>query len=643
MDEKSKIIDRAQKLVQKGYLDKAITEYRRVIEKDPKDATIRLRIGDLYVKLNKRDEAIKEYGEVAKIHAQKGFYLKAIAVYKQILKLDEGLIDIHFKLAELYVKQRLAADAIAEYGILVNYFDKKGKYDDAIDILKRMIETDPQNIGVRLKLADYYRKRGSAAAAIGEYVVAFDGLLKEGKLDSAEKLYQGLYLDSRKDIRIIEGFVELYKRKGDNNQIVKYYKELADLYKEKGDFEKQKWVYEQILTIFPNDSEAVEILGKRVPAEVSGARRAPSIAVSDGKTPQESLISWPEVTIDLSAETKKIKEHIAIQTEEEPLIPWKEMIEIIQEPKPSEKAMLAEEKKSDEEPPPVETPELIIPEPKTEEEKIEEVSLTSEVEVEKPAPVEETLVETIEEKFIPEESPLSLEEQVTPEPGKTVEQPTETHEIEDLGIKEFLPEGARIVKEIEVPLEEGYIDLSTELGLDDVLDSLTESWASGVQGKETFTEFKQGVEKQLSREDTETHYNLGIAYMEMELYDDAMREFKIAMKDPVFELDCYNRLGLSFMAKGNYDEAISSFLRGLKISRLADEERKGLMYELGLAYEAAAKSDDALGIYKSIYEMDKAFREVSSKVNGLTKKLRKDTKKVETIPLKDNILEVEIL
>lgn len=629
MDEKSKIIDRAQKLVQKGYLDKAITEYRRVIEKDPKDATIRLRIGDLYVKINKRDEAIKEYGEVAKIHAQKGFYLKAIAVYKQILKLDEGLIEIHFKLADLYVKQRLAADAIAEYGILVNYFDKKGKYDDAIDILKKMIATDPQNIGVRLKLADYYRKRGSAAAAIGEYIVAFDGLLKEGKLDSAEKLYQGLYLDSRKDIRIIEGFVELYKRKGDNNQTVKYYKELADLYKEKGDFEKQKWVYEQILAIFPNDSEAVEILGKRVPAEVSGARRAPSIAVSDGKTPQESLISWPEVTIDLSAETKKIKEHIVIQTEEEPLIPWKEMIEIIQEPKPSE----------DEGLPPIEMPELTIHEPKLD----EEVSLTSEVGVEKPAPVEETLVETIEEKFIPEESPLSLKEQVTPKAGKTVEQLTETHGIEDLGIKEFLPEGARIVKEIEVPLEEGYIDLSTELGLDDVLDSLTESWASGVQGKETFTEFKQGVEKQLSREDTETHYNLGIAYMEMELYDDAMREFKIAMKDPVFEFDCYNRLGLSFMAKENYDEAISSFLKGLKVGRLAEEERKGLMYELGLAYEAAAKSDDALEVFKSIYEMDKTFREVSSKLNELTKKLRKYTKKVETIPLKDNILEVEIL
>src|SRR3989338_10394181 len=104
MDEKSKIIDKAQKLVQKGYLDKAIAEYKRVVEKDPKDATIRLRIGDLYVKINKKDEAIREYTEVAKVHAQKGFYLKAIAVYKQILKLDEGLMETHFKLADLYTK-----------------------------------------------------------------------------------------------------------------------------------------------------------------------------------------------------------------------------------------------------------------------------------------------------------------------------------------------------------------------------------------------------------------------------------------------------------------------------------------------------------------------------------------------------------
>jgi len=157
MDEKSKIIDKAQKLLQKGYLDKAIAEYKRVVEKYPKDTTIRLRIGDLYVKIGKKDEAIKEYGEVAKMHTRGGFNLKAIAVYKQILKLDEGQMDIHFKLAALYTDQGLIADAVASLSVLVSFYEKKGNADDAIDVLKRMITVDPQNIGVRLKLADYYK------------------------------------------------------------------------------------------------------------------------------------------------------------------------------------------------------------------------------------------------------------------------------------------------------------------------------------------------------------------------------------------------------------------------------------------------------------------------------------------------------
>src|SRR3989304_3046622 len=185
MDEKSKIIDRAQKLVQKGYLDKAITEYRRVIEKDPKDATIRLRIGDLYVKLNKRDEAIKEYGEVAKIHAQKGFYLKAIAVYKQILKLDENLIEIHFKLSDLYAKQGLRADAIAALSVLTGFYEKKAKVDEVVDILKKMVTVDPQNVGGRLKIAEYYQKKGFTEDALAEYGIAFKNLIDEGKPYSA--------------------------------------------------------------------------------------------------------------------------------------------------------------------------------------------------------------------------------------------------------------------------------------------------------------------------------------------------------------------------------------------------------------------------------------------------------------------------
>ena len=92
---------------------------------DPADVMVRLRLGDLYAKLNSKDEAIKEYTEVAKIHTTKGFYLKAIAVYKQILKLDEFSLEVHNKLADLYTKQRLIADAITEFSYIVNTYEKR--------------------------------------------------------------------------------------------------------------------------------------------------------------------------------------------------------------------------------------------------------------------------------------------------------------------------------------------------------------------------------------------------------------------------------------------------------------------------------------------------------------------------------------
>src|SRR3990172_12786514 len=104
---KDKILERAQKYIQKGNLDKAIDEYRAAADLDPRDVSIRLRIGELYIKQGKKEEAIKEYTDAARANARGGFYLKSIAVYKQVLKLDPSNLDVHSKLAELYTKQRL--------------------------------------------------------------------------------------------------------------------------------------------------------------------------------------------------------------------------------------------------------------------------------------------------------------------------------------------------------------------------------------------------------------------------------------------------------------------------------------------------------------------------------------------------------
>ena len=664
MDEKSKIIDKAQKLLQKGYLDKAIAEYKKVVEKYPKDTTIRLRVGDLYVKVGKKDEAIKEYGEVAKIHTKGGFNLKAIAVYKQILKLDEGQLEIYFKLSDLYTNQSLIADAVASLSVLVSFYEKKGKADEAIDVLKKMITVDPQNVGVRLKLADYYKTKGFINDAFAEYVVAFNSLLKDGKIDKAEKLYEGLYADNRRNINIIEGLVEVYRIKGDKTHLIRYWKELANLYREKGEAEKRKEIYKKILEIAPEDNDALNALGIKPAVEAPAQKAAPSKVPAEDKTAKEPLIAWPEFTKDLFEEPREKPEQIAAPAplKEEPLISWDEMIEVSEEagggaaprePETSVKQPVEEAPIIDLSPnasigemPEIQAAEITEEEPLIEMPEVHAAETKEDAQRIAPIPSEEKArAEEIAGKIAPEyiEPAEELPQVEEAEVLEAVEEAAPKHGLEGLGLEGFLPEGATIIGEMESqPDEEGYVDLSSELGLEEALDFLTESWAPDEKGKETFTEFKHGVEKQLSREDTETHYNLGIAYMEMELFDDAMREFKIALKNPVFEFDCYARLGLSLRTKGDYEEAIGNFLKGLKVSGRTDEERKGIMYELGLTYDAACLTHEALEVFTSVFEMDEWFREVSYKIQELRKKLEEEIE-AGAIPSTDDMIEVELL
>src|SRR3712207_8094733 len=81
-------MDAARKFVDKGQIDKAVKEYLRIVHEDPKDVRVWLKIGDLYAKKGSKQDAIETYGKVARFYHEQGFFLKAVAVYKQILKLD---------------------------------------------------------------------------------------------------------------------------------------------------------------------------------------------------------------------------------------------------------------------------------------------------------------------------------------------------------------------------------------------------------------------------------------------------------------------------------------------------------------------------------------------------------------------------
>ena len=165
--DKNKIIEGAAKLVAKGAYDKAIKEYQKVLEVDPRDVRVLQKMGELYQKKNDNPQAASSSPRSPRVYSPDGFFLKAVALYKQVLKLNPNLLEVNLKLAELHQQLGLMTEAMAYFQVVVaNHYDKAGDTKATLDTLKKMVDLDPENVAVEIKLAELYarEKMGGEAA-----------------------------------------------------------------------------------------------------------------------------------------------------------------------------------------------------------------------------------------------------------------------------------------------------------------------------------------------------------------------------------------------------------------------------------------------------------------------------------------------
>ncbi|HEX7707926.1 MAG TPA: hypothetical protein VF701_15815, partial [Thermoanaerobaculia bacterium] len=154
-------------------------------------------------------------------------------------------------------------------------------------------------------------------------------------------------------------------------------------------------------------------------------------------------------------------------------------------------------------------------------------------------------------------------------------------------------------------------ELESELAEDDEPISLSEEEQSL---EEIFREFKKGVEQQLDSEDYDTHYNLGIAYKEMGLIDEAIGEFQLASKDPRRAVECASMLGLCFLEKGMPQLAIKWYRKGLEMPEISEDEHVGLLYDLGAAYQEVGDTENAQKSFMEIYGMNSNYRDIVNRI-----------------------------
>jgi len=160
--DKRKALRKANRLVKQGKYQEAITELKKIVEADPEQQNVWVKIAELYVKLGDNGEAIKAYVVAAIKHEAHKDYVKSINILRTVLKLssEPTMVSIFLKLAGLYQKIGLPAEAIAEYRIAIGMHEKNGYYDSCVPLLEEVIKLDPDKLANRVKLAEAYFKIG---------------------------------------------------------------------------------------------------------------------------------------------------------------------------------------------------------------------------------------------------------------------------------------------------------------------------------------------------------------------------------------------------------------------------------------------------------------------------------------------------
>src|SRR5689334_21945053 len=161
---KVKVMAAAEKYVQQGKLQNAVSEYEKVVKEDPNDLTVLNTIGDLHSRLGNNDKAAHYFKQVGEAYAKNGFTVKAIAMYKKLTKLQSNQENL-LRLAELYTIQGLYNDARGQYVQVAEGYLKSGNNDEAAKVFQKILELDPDNAAMQTKLADLYIKLGKKQEA----------------------------------------------------------------------------------------------------------------------------------------------------------------------------------------------------------------------------------------------------------------------------------------------------------------------------------------------------------------------------------------------------------------------------------------------------------------------------------------------
>jgi tetratricopeptide (TPR) repeat protein len=755
MTDKAAIIKEAQRYIARGQIDKAISEWEKLIKEYPDGNTFNT-IGDLYLKKGCKTEAIDSFHKAADYFRREGFSLKALALYKKILNIAPADPRSLIALAELNEGKGLVTDAIKFYLAAADSLSKDGKKEQILEIYEKILALSPSNIPLRVKVSEIYKKEGLLSEASKQYMIVARLLAERDEPERALEFFQKVLDSEPLNREVIFEVSSLYERKGDfdnamehlmeaaglfpqdtdilikcaelnisNNRLdgareylaavaeiepanIKARRLLGDIYVREGDKGKAWVEYLPILDdmlLEENYDDAIRILNSfRDIDPVETGRRLVSLYSQLGDSQQ--VIQHLTALGDIFIDRDKPREALNCFKEAHKMSPEDDMLR---------NRVIEIERQIGKE-------HIVTGAEKTFEEAIIDADIYLRYRLHENA---RDILETFREKF-PDNIDIHLRlkslyldmgdkdravteclilselygksgeseqgsqmiryaREINPEdqrlaeiagihePGEDIAVPpddaSEGPSIEDYSeeiaeadfysrqglideareilerLQTLFPENADIalkLNSVSQVVEDAPHSDETQMeaiaGEGEILEAeeiAEPSLDSDVM--DIFNEFKKGIEKELAEEDYETHYNLGIAYKEMGLIDDAIKEFQTSRKDPRRFVHSSTMLGLCYVEKNLYPLAIEVLRDAIGKMQDSDESYWAMKYELAEAYEKNGNLKEAVDYFTQVYGWNSKFRSVSDKINNLRAGMVDSTEQKKTKERKDRV------
>ena len=762
MSNVEKLKKKAAEFEQKKQFDKALEVYLQIIghaegqANEEKDVTVFNRVGDLYLRLNKTDQAVNYYEQAVDLYTEGGYLNNAIALCNKILRHAPARHQIYYKLGKISAKKGFNSDAKKNFLEFADRMHRAGKDTDAFRALQEFADLCPGQDDIRLMLADQLAKAGKNAEAIEQLQILHESLDAEGRTAEAEATVERMrsldpqieprrsktpvnrdsgglvFLDvggsppkprpkvdaQRAPVRpeppprpktpqhvqpdpVFEALPEFEASPPE---------EIPHLEIESNSFagaeQAAEPAIEPAFDLNVGDVDVAPLEGLQSAADpaqfaidpelggngVEGLISADSglsLSDRDPLNPTEPGLGEPLSTEDPLAglsvlEDDRFTVHEQASAElapepvadpepviepqptpptvaethapqdvesfdldiEDPVLPGDTVIrETPSEPEPVRPPTPARPAARPAPTTPLREPPRVVQAPAPLEEEPEEIEEESDEEIEEMRPAAKANPKVAASPLRitrPKKKPKTPVREEAPPPASSQRQPVNPFMRPKGKPKAPSPKAGQRVSTppAEVPRaatpkdnkqtprsDDHFVDLGDWLREDRGPRSyrmVAQEDHNRKEGEQAdFTDmlekFKAGVAANVDDEDFDSHYDLGIAYKEMGLIDEAIAEFQKALRGATHRIRAYEALGQCFIDRNDFETAITVLGRALREPGMEDEDLIGVLYLLGYASEGSKKPRDAAAYYQRVFAIDIDFRDVSKRLKQMTK------------------------